>query len=224
MAVAMRTMTPTYEKYRDPEATSDTRTYSMFMHIESALILVDPTVVLHFVATLVMWLSRGKDSPFIDDHGREAVNFQISCFILTVGGTVALVVLAIVSLCVLATVAALLTPLGLDAPFWTAMGWGTAALLAIAETAASWPHAQARVDAFGPGALAAMALGGLIVAVQRGIGRLVGAPVFAFGLSLAIAAPAASNVSPTGSGTAFTPVPQPTSSALSSSLFTDGPV
>ena len=33
------------------------------------------------VAT-TMWLIKRNDSPFIDDHGREAVNFQISLAIL----------------------------------------------------------------------------------------------------------------------------------------------
>ncbi len=32
----------------------------------------------------VLWLVRRGDSPFIDDHGREAVNFQISLAILFV--------------------------------------------------------------------------------------------------------------------------------------------
>ncbi|RMH28957.1 MAG: DUF4870 domain-containing protein [Planctomycetota bacterium] len=29
----------------------------------------------------VMWAVRRKDSPFLDDHGREAMNFQISIMV-----------------------------------------------------------------------------------------------------------------------------------------------
>jgi uncharacterized protein len=29
-----------------------------------------------------MWIARKQDSPFIDDHGREALNFQISLILM----------------------------------------------------------------------------------------------------------------------------------------------
>ena len=39
-----------------------------------------------------MWLLRRKDSPFVDFHGRQAVNFQISMFIyFTVSVVIALI-------------------------------------------------------------------------------------------------------------------------------------
>lgn len=98
-----------------------------------------------------------------------------------------------------ATAGVIAAPFGLDDPFWTVMGWGTGVLLAIAQIAADWPYAQLRVEAFGPSALAMMALGGLIAAIQRGVVRLAGAPFFAIGLALASAgAPPALLVSPDG--------------------------
>ncbi len=35
-------------------------------------------IVTGFVAPLIIWLIKKEESPFIDDHGREALNFQIT--------------------------------------------------------------------------------------------------------------------------------------------------
>ncbi len=40
------------------------------------------------LVALVLWLVKKDESPFVDDHGREAVNFQISLAILFVGTVV----------------------------------------------------------------------------------------------------------------------------------------
>ncbi len=37
------------------------------------------------VLVLVLWLSRKQHSPFLDDHGREATNFQLSVLLYIVG-------------------------------------------------------------------------------------------------------------------------------------------
>jgi uncharacterized Tic20 family protein len=65
----------------DAHATEGERTYAMFTHL--ALIAIHFGVPL--IPTLVMWLIRREKSPFIDDHGREAMNFQISLFIYAIG-------------------------------------------------------------------------------------------------------------------------------------------
>ncbi|MBX3387548.1 MAG: DUF4870 domain-containing protein [Phycisphaeraceae bacterium] len=62
----------------DPDATPDQRTYATFMHL--SLFAVHFTGVIVLIA-LAMWLIKRKDSPFIEDHGKEAVNFQISLFL-----------------------------------------------------------------------------------------------------------------------------------------------
>lgn len=63
----------------DPRADDAERLYSVFQHL---------TLLTHipiFVA-LVMWLIRRDRSPFVDDHGKEAVNFQISlCIYYLIG-------------------------------------------------------------------------------------------------------------------------------------------
>lgn len=66
----------------DPDATDDERTYALFMH----LTLMGHVVLslLAIIAPIIMWQIKKDQSPFLDDHGREAVNFQISLVILSI--------------------------------------------------------------------------------------------------------------------------------------------
>lgn len=66
----------------DHDATESERQYAMWMHLSLLGAIVVPLVIL--IVPLVMWLTRKDDSPYIDDHGREAVNFQISLAIYAV--------------------------------------------------------------------------------------------------------------------------------------------
>ncbi len=63
----------------DPDATSDERSYALFMHL--TLLAHHVLSVLAVVIPLIMWNTKKDQSPFLDDHGREAVNFQISLII-----------------------------------------------------------------------------------------------------------------------------------------------
>ena len=65
----------------DPDATDDERTYAMFMHLALLLNITGVGGILAFIAVLIMWQTKKDESPFLDDHGLEAVNFQISLFI-----------------------------------------------------------------------------------------------------------------------------------------------
>jgi len=65
----------------DPDATSDERTFAMFMHLTLLLNLTGVGGPISFIAVLIMWMIKKDESPFLDDHGREAVNFQISLFL-----------------------------------------------------------------------------------------------------------------------------------------------
>ena len=62
-------------EYDDVEPTDEARTWAMVCHL-SALLGFLP--FLHIVAPLVVWLMKRDEHPFIDDQGKEAVNFQIS--------------------------------------------------------------------------------------------------------------------------------------------------
>lgn len=63
----------------DHDATESERQYAMWMHLSLLGTIFAPFVIL--IAPLVMWLTRKEESPYIDDHGREALNFQISLYI-----------------------------------------------------------------------------------------------------------------------------------------------
>jgi len=62
----------------DSQAAEWERTYSMFTHLTLLAVHFLPFPV---IAPLVMWLIKRDQSPFVDDHGREAINFQISLLI-----------------------------------------------------------------------------------------------------------------------------------------------
>ncbi len=65
----------------DPDVTDDERTYAMWMHL--ALLAHIVLSIFAIIIPIAMWATKKDDSPFLDDHGREAVNFQISLFIIT---------------------------------------------------------------------------------------------------------------------------------------------
>jgi len=61
------------------------RTYSIFTHVSLAAVVV---IAVPVVVPLVMWLLKREKSPFVDDHGKEAVNFQISLVLYNLVGAV----------------------------------------------------------------------------------------------------------------------------------------
>jgi len=58
----------------DPHATEWERHYSMGLH----LTLLAIHVAVPLVPAIVMYMIKKDESPFVADHGREAVNFQLS--------------------------------------------------------------------------------------------------------------------------------------------------
>ncbi len=67
----------------DDHAGEAERTYSLFNHLVGLLSLFD-FAVLGLIGTAIMWRVKHDESPFLDDHGREAVNFQISLLVFSV--------------------------------------------------------------------------------------------------------------------------------------------
>src|SRR5262245_17610858 len=71
----------------DIPSTDAERKYAMWIHIGAilaALVAAVSTGVGSWIcplAVLVMWWARRDRSAFIDDHGRECLNFQISLLI-----------------------------------------------------------------------------------------------------------------------------------------------
>jgi uncharacterized Tic20 family protein len=66
------------DRFFDEGAFERERTYAMFMHLTCVLVFV---IVIPVVVPLIMWLAKRYDSPFLDDHGKEAVHFQLSLFL-----------------------------------------------------------------------------------------------------------------------------------------------
>jgi len=59
------------------EANKDARTWAMFCHLVGLAGIVIP-VVGNIVGPLVIWQIKKDEYPFVDEQGKEAVNFQIS--------------------------------------------------------------------------------------------------------------------------------------------------
>ena len=51
-----------------------------------------------WIAPLIFWLVKKDTSPFIDHHGKEALNFQITLFLLSMGLMAVSVVVALITM------------------------------------------------------------------------------------------------------------------------------
>ncbi len=78
-------------RFVDPSVPHEQRTYAILMH--ASIVLATFLPFFSCIVPLVMWLIRGKTSRFIDDQGREALNFHLS---ITIYG---LVGFALIPLC-----------------------------------------------------------------------------------------------------------------------------
>jgi len=64
------------------ESSRDARMWAMFCHLAglAAFIPIIPAFGC-IIGPLVIWLLKKEEFPFVDKHGKEALNFQISMFI-----------------------------------------------------------------------------------------------------------------------------------------------
>jgi uncharacterized protein len=71
----------------DPDAAEWERNHAQWTHLAgliggvAAFFSAGFTLPMALIAVLVLWLVKRDRSPFVDDHGREALNFQISMLI-----------------------------------------------------------------------------------------------------------------------------------------------
>lgn len=65
---------------------SSLRTFGMLTHLSA---FAGAVIALAFVGPLVMWLIRRDEHPFLDHHGKEALNFNLSMLLYAVIGIVA---------------------------------------------------------------------------------------------------------------------------------------
>jgi len=66
----------------DPDATSDERSYALLTHLSLLGHIIVPYVAI--VIPIILWMVKKGQSPFIDDHAKEAVNFQITLLLYAI--------------------------------------------------------------------------------------------------------------------------------------------
>ncbi len=67
------------------EQDRDARTWGMLCHL-SALVGLTGIPLLHILGPLIVWQIKKNDYPFVDDQGKEALNFQLT---MTIYGLIA---------------------------------------------------------------------------------------------------------------------------------------
>lgn len=81
--------------YIGPEPDPDSRTMAMLAHLLA--------ILLGFLGPLIIWLIKKDQSPFVNDQGKEALNFQLTILIaLVISGLLACVVIGLFLLPVIA--------------------------------------------------------------------------------------------------------------------------
>lgn len=68
----------------EPGLAPSDRTYATFIH----LTVLAAHAFIPVIPALVMWQIKKRDSPFIADHGKEAVNFQITLVLYAIIGLI----------------------------------------------------------------------------------------------------------------------------------------
>lgn len=72
------------------EMNKDARMWAMFCHLAGLVGLLPILPVIgSVVAPLIVWQIKKDEFPFVDEQGKEAINFQISMFIYSLAGSIA---------------------------------------------------------------------------------------------------------------------------------------
>ena len=80
---------------------SNVRTWTVLCHATALAGFFVPWAG-HILGPLIVWLAKRGDSPEIDDHGKESLNFQISMLIYSlIAGVLCLVLIGFVLLGIL---------------------------------------------------------------------------------------------------------------------------
>jgi len=65
------------EQIIESQPTKDERTWGMLCHFSAFLIFL-PFPFSNILAPLIIWLIKKEEMPFVEDQGKEVVNFQIT--------------------------------------------------------------------------------------------------------------------------------------------------
>ncbi len=98
------------ERLKDPYADDNERQWGTLTHLSG---LVAAFTLVGIAAPIILWLVKKDESPYIDDHGKEATNFQLSMLLYTVvlgavtcGVAAVPLMIANIICCIIASVAA----------------------------------------------------------------------------------------------------------------------
>jgi len=63
------------------QLSSEERNWAMFCHLSALSTFI--TGIGFILGPLICWLVKKDQMPFVDAHGKESINFQITCFIIS---------------------------------------------------------------------------------------------------------------------------------------------
>ena len=88
---------PTNERGRlyDPDVADDHRTYALLTHLSLVAHAFLPYISI--LIPIIMWQTKKSESRFINDHGKEAVNFQISLVLYSIVLPVIVLILGVLT-------------------------------------------------------------------------------------------------------------------------------
>ena len=79
---------------KENQPTKDEKTWAMLCHFSSFSGLIFPFG--NFLAPLIIWLIKKEEMPFVEDQGKEVLNFQISMTIyLLISGMLCIILIGI---------------------------------------------------------------------------------------------------------------------------------
>ncbi|MBN1509615.1 MAG: DUF4870 domain-containing protein [Sedimentisphaerales bacterium] len=81
----------------DRETNRDARMWAMFCHLAGLAFLVVPAIG-SVIGPLVIWLIKKDQHPFVDEQGKEALNFQITMLIYAAVAT--LLIVLVITACI----------------------------------------------------------------------------------------------------------------------------
>ena len=88
--------TPNTADPGDRETNKDARLWAMFCHLAGLAGLVVPAIGC-VIGPLVVWLVKKEEFPFVDEQGKESLNFQITMLIYgTVAGLLCFVCIGLI--------------------------------------------------------------------------------------------------------------------------------
>lgn len=75
---------PNNTPFSDDAGSPEVRTYATFTHVVPLIAHLGGPFLVPLIAAIIMWQIKKDQSPFLDDHGRESTNFQLSMLIYAV--------------------------------------------------------------------------------------------------------------------------------------------